>query len=805
MSESYRVVVIGGGITGTSLLYHLTLKGWTDVALVERTELTAGSSWHAAGGFHAINNDAHVAALQSYTISMYPKVAAESGVEIGMKLSGGIELACSPERMQWLEAEVAWHDMMGHEGVRLVDVDEIVDLVPIVNPDGVVGGLFDPDEGNLDPNGAVYAYAGAAKKRGATVITHNRVTAITRTPEGWRLDTEQEPIFCEHVVNAGGLWARKVGRMVGLDHPVTPILHEYLVTEDIPEIASYVGAMPAVTDLEGWTYLQREQNGALLGVYEANPLHWKPEGADWDFGMTLLPPDLDRISDELEIGFRRFPSLEKAGIKRFVHGAFTITPDGNPLVGPVRGLPGYWAACGVMAGFSQGAAVGLALSNWIVDGDPGDDVYAMDVARYGAWASNDDYLLATTRQFYARRFLTTYPHEQLPAGRPLVVTPAYGELKAAGAQFGATWALEVPQFYTPGDPDFVHEPSLHRDNAFPYIAAEVEAVRTAVGAYETGVYSRYEVSGPGARDWLDHLLAGRIPKVGRMGLTPMLHPKGTLMGDLSVTTLAEDRFWLIGSYYLQEWHQRWFAESLPESGVTIENLSGRWLGFALSGPRSRDLVSRLTSEDVSAEAFPFMAARMVPMGDFEALLARVSLTGELGFEITVPSTRHEALWRSLASAGADLGLRPVGDLAIDSLRIEKGYGIWSAEFTQAYTPGETGLDRFIAWDKGDFVGRDAALAERSTGPARRLVTLDLGDIDSDAHGDEPVWLGENVVGLVTSGSYGHHVGSSLALALVDAAVVENGSDVEVSVIGERRPARVLTEPAYDPSGSRMRL
>ena len=591
MSSSYRVVIVGGGITGTSLLYHLTLKGWTDVCLVERTELTAGSSWHAAGGFHAINNDSHVAALQSYTIDMYPKVAAESGVDIGMKLSGGMELAASDERMQWLKAELAWHAMMGHEGARLVEVDEIVDLVPIVNPDGIVGGLFDPNEGNLDPNGAVHAYAGAARKRGATILQHNRVLDIVQTADGWRVETEQGPILAEHVVNAGGLWARKVGRMVGVDHPVTPILHEYLVTEEIPEIKAITGVMPAVTDLEGWTYLQREQNGALLGVYEANPKHWHPEGADWDFGMTLLPEDIDRISDELAVGFHRFPALESAGIKKWVHGAFTITPDGNPLVGPVRGKRGYWAACGIMAGFSQGAAVGLALSNWMVDGDPGDDVYAMDVARYGAWAADDDYLLATTRQFYARRFLTTYPHEQLPAGRPLHVSPAYGELAKAGAQFGATWALEVPQFFAPGEPDFVHEPSLHRDNAFIHVAAEVEAVRTAVGAYETGVYSRYEVRGPGARAWLDHLLAGRLPEVGRMRLTPMLHPKGTLMGDLSVTRLADDRFWLIGSYYLQEWHLRWFEESLPESGVNLTNLSDKWLGFALSGPRSRELVA----------------------------------------------------------------------------------------------------------------------------------------------------------------------------------------------------------------------
>ena len=789
--ESYRVVVIGGGITGTSVLYHLAARGWTDIALIERTELTAGSSWHAAGGFHAINNDPVVAALQSYTIEMYPKVAAESGVDIGLKLSGGIELACTPERMRWLEAEVAWHQMMGHEGARLMDVDEIVDLVPIIEPSGLAGGLFDPHEGNLDPNGAVYAYAGAARNRGATIITHNRVLGMKRTRDGWELETEKGPIQAEHVVNAAGMWGRRVGQMAGIDHPVTPILHHYLVTEDVPEIMAIDWPMPAVTDLEGWTYLQREQNGAVLGVYEANPNHWHPEGAPWDFGVTLLPPDIDRIADELSIGFARFPALEAAGIKRWVHGAFAITPDGNPLVGPVRGLPGYWAAAGVMAGYSQGAAVGLAISNWIVDGDPGDDVYAMDVTRFGDWAADDSYLLPTTYQFYARRFLTTYPHEQLPAGRPLHTTPAHDELAAAGAQFGVTWGLEVPQFFAPAD--FLHEPSLERDNAFPYIAAEVEAVRTDVGAYETGVYSRYEVSGPQAEAWLDRLLAGRIPAVGRMGLTPMLHPKGTLMGDLSVTRIADDRFWVIGSYYLQEWHMRWFAEHL-EDGVNIDNLSDRWLGFALSGPRSREVAEAVVGE--SLDGLRFMDARF--FGD--TLVARMSLAGELGYELTVPAEKQVALWRRLA----ELGVPPVGDRAIDALRIEKGFGIWSTEFTQAYTPGETGLDRFIAWDKGDFTGRDAALAEREAGARRRLVTLDLGDTDADAVGDEPVWVGDRVVGVTTSGSYGHHVQSSLALALVDADVIASGVPVEVSVIGRRRPARVLTEPAYDPSGSRMR-
>ncbi len=805
MESSYRVVVIGGGIVGCSLLYHLTLRGWTDVAIIERSELTAGSSWHAAGGFHAINSDTHIAALQKYTIGLYPQVQAESGVDVGLRMSGGIELASTPERMQWLRAELEWHAMMGTEGARLLDVEEIVDLVPIVDPAGLVGGLFDPHEGNLDPNGATHAYAGAARRRGADVVLHNRVLDITRTASGiWRLDTEQGPVLAEHVVNAAGLWARKVGHLVGVDHPVTPMQHHYLVTESIPEVAALTHVMPAVTDLEGFTYLQREQDGVLLGVYEQDPRHWKTEGADWDFGMTLFPEDVDRISPELEMGFRRFPALERAGIKRWVNGAFTFAPDGNPLVGPVRGVPNYWAACGVMGGYSQCAAIGLALSSWIVDGDPGDDVYAMDVARFGDYAANDDYLKQTTAQFYARRFVIAYPDEQLPAGRPLRTTPAYDLLLAEGAQFDATWGLEVPQYFSSGAPEFVEIPSLRRSNAFGYVAAEVAAVRTAVGAYETGVYARYEVTGPRAEAWLDHLLACRIPAVGRVRLAPMLHPKGTLVGDLTISRLDEDRFWLVGSYYLQEWHQRWFDEQLPADGVRIVNLTDQQLGFAVSGPRSRELLSRLTDADVSDDALPFMSIRHLDVGISRAVVARLSLTGELGYEITVPATEHRSLWTRLAAAGADLGLRPVGDRAIDSLRLEKGYGIWSTEFTQSATPAMSGLDRFVHVDKGEFLGRDAALVERSRESQRTLVLLDVDATDADARGDEPVWLAGRLVGVVTSGSYGHHVGRSLALAYVDRAVVEEHPTLSVAVIGERRPATILPEAPYDPRGTRLR-
>jgi dimethylglycine dehydrogenase len=802
VTEGYRVVVIGGGIVGCSVAYHLALRGLTDVAVIERDELTVGSTWHAAGGFHAINADTTIAALQKYTIGMYEQVERESGRSVGMHMSGGLELAGTPERWRLLQQELSWHTMMGTDAT-LVSAAEAAEMVPIIDPTGLEGALFDPFEGNLDPNGATWAYADAARARGVQVIQHRPVTDLARRPDGdWTLETEQGPIAAEHVVNAGGLWARRIGRMVGVDHPLVPMLHHYLVTDDVPEVAAIEGDMPAVTDLEGFTYLQREGNGVLLGVYERNPRHWAVEGAPWDFGAKLFPEELDRIMPELSIGFARFPALQDIGIKRWVNGAFTFTPDGNPLVGPVAGLPGYWAACGCMAGISQGAAIGLALANWIVDGDPGDDVFGMDVARFGPYASDDDYLRATTAQFYARRFVLAYPNEQLPAGRPVTTTPCDQTFRAGGAVYGENWGLEVPLVFAPAG--FDETPTLGRSNAFPIVAAEVEAVRTAAGAYEIAQYARYEVTGSGAEAWLDGLLAGRMPDVGRIRLSPMLNEAGRLMGDLSVTRLAPGRFWLTGSYYLQGWHMRWFDQHRPSADVTVENITGSRMGFAVSGPSSREILAGLTDEDVTDDGLPFMAVREFRVGSQPAVVGRLSLTGELGYEIVVPTAHELVLWHELSEAGAAHGLRPVGDYAVDSLRLEKGYGIWNAEFTQRYTPGESGLDRYIAWDKGPFVGREAAMREREEGSARRLVSLEVDAADAEAGADDGIWLGDRLVGSVTSGAFGHHIGASLALAYVDIDVIGSSPALSVSVVGESRPCRMLPEPPYDPQGLRIR-
>ena len=803
MKDRYEVVVIGGGIVGCSVLYHLTLRGMTDVVLIEREELTAGSTWHAAGGFHAINSDTRIAELQKYTIGLYPQVEQESGRSVGLHMSGGVELAGTPERWRWLKSELDWLRTQDTDAY-LVTPDEAAEMVPIIDPKGLYGGLFDPLEGNLDPNGATQAYAGAARKRGAEVIQHNRVLSLSRLPDGgWRVETEQGAILTEHIVNAAGLWARRVGNMVGVDHPLVPMVHHFLVTEDVPLVAAIEGDMAAVTDLEGFTYLQREGNGVLLGVYERNPRHWAVEGAPWDFGKQLFPEELERIMPELSIGFERFPSLQEVGIKRWVNGAFTFTPDGNPLVGPVSGIPNYWAACGCMAGFSQGGGIGLAVANWIVDGDPGYDVFGMDVARFGPYASNDTYLRQTTAQFYARRFVMAYPNEELPAARPLKTTPCYDAFVAEGARFTVSWGLEVPLYFA-SSLSFEESDTLGRSDAEPFVAEEVEAVRTAAGAYEIAQYARYEVTGPNAERWLDHLLSSRIPAVGQIRLAPMLSEAGRLMGDLSVARLEEHRFWLTGSYYLQDWHMRWFRAHLPTTGVGIRNVTDDRMGFSVSGPASRRILEALTDEDVSNEAFPFFGVRHMDVGTTQAVVGRISLTGELGYEIVVPTELHRNLLNELRGAGAEHGLRLIGDRALDSLRLEKGYGIWSAEFRQDMTPGMSGLDRLIAFDKGEFVGREMAMREREEGTRQRLVLLEVDAADADASTDEGIWLDGRRVGFVTSGAYGHHVRKSLALAYVDTEIAETSPELTVYVVGEERVGRIIPEPPYDPTGSRLR-
>jgi len=803
VKSHYRAVVIGGGVVGASILYHLAKFGWSDVALIERAELTAGSTWHAAAGFHALNGDPNVAALQDYTINLYQELEAESGQNVGLHMTGGISIASEEHRWEETKATWALFQSIGIETARLVTPEEIKDLCPIVDITGVRGGLYDSNEGHLDPYGTTHAYANAARKRGADVILRNRVVELRQRPGGsWDVITEHGTIVADHVVNAGGLWAKQLGLMAGVDLPVTPMEHHYLVTEDIPDIVALDRELPVAVDLDGFTYLRQERKGLLIGVYELNPKHWNMDGAPWDYGIELIPEDVDRIMPELAKGFERFPCLGTAGIKKWVNGAFTFTPDGNPVVGPVRGIKNYWVACGVMAGFSQGGGVGKTLAEWMILGEPQSDVFGMDIARYGAFASNREYLKQTTRQFYSRRFVLTFPNERLPAGRPLKRPGAYEAMTAAGCQWTASWGLELPVYFAPKD--FVETPTAKRSNAFAIVAEEAKAFRQAAGLLDTSGFSRYLVSGPAAAEFLDKLLPIRLPKPGRAKLAPMLGHDGRLKGDLTLINWGKGQFWLMGSYYMREFHLRWFADHAI-AGAEVTDLSDAITGFLITGPKAREILAKTTHQDISPARLPFMGCAELDIGLSRAKVARLSIAGELGFEINVAGVEHASLRETLLAAGADLGLREVGYYAVNSARLEKSFGIWSREFTQGYTPDMTGLDRFIAYDKPDFIGRDAVLKAREGAPDTQVqVTLEVDAVDADATGFEPVWRDGGKVGFATSGGYGHSIGKSLAMALIDRSASTPGTELTIHVVGVERTARVIANSPYDPSGKAMR-
>lgn len=805
MKSHAQVVVIGGGVIGCSVLYHLTKLGWKDVVLCERKELTAGSSWHAAGGFHALNSDPGVSRLQAYTINLYREIESLSGQDIGLHFTGGLNVAATRERWDFLRADWARHRVLGLS-TELLAPAQVRELCPILDTTGIIGAIYDPMEGHLDPAGATHAFAKAARLQGAQIYRHTRVTAIAPTGKGtWHVFTEHGTIETEHVVNAGGLWAREVGQMAGVQLPIVAMEHHYLLTEDLPELRTLAREIPLVLDLDGEIYLRQERKGVLLGVYEKDATPWAINGTPWDYGENeLLPPNLDRLTEALGKGFKRFPTLSDAGIRRIVNGPFTFTPDGNPLVGPVPGLRNYWAACGVMAGFAQGGGVGLALSQWMVNGEPDGDIYAMDVARFGPYASRN-YTIAKGREFYARRFQIAYPNEYWPAGRPAKTSAVHEQLRAANGVFGVSFGMEVPLYFAKQGDVPVEIPSLSRSNAFDAVAEECHASRTGVGILDISSFGKYLISGANAQRALERVLAGRLPALKRIRLTPMLAHSGRLMGDMTTMRLADDLFLVGGSGYLQSWHMRWFTEQLNEPGVSVRNVSDEYGGVALFGPRSRDVLARLAQSDVSNEALPFMSVQLGDLAFAPAFIARLSVTGELGYEIYAPTLHVGALLDAVLKAAEGFEARHVGFYALNSLRLEKSFGIWSREFSRDYTPRMAGLERFIAYERPGFVGRNAALRARDTLPERQLVTLAVSSAHADATGYEPILVRDKLVGYVTSGGYGHTAGTGLAMGYVDSEVIDcEEPELAVTLLGQSCPCRILRVPAIDPHGLRMR-
>jgi len=803
MKSHAKVVVIGGGVVGASVLYHLTKAGWKDVLLIERAELTSGSTWHAAGGMHTVNGDPNVAKLQQYTIRLYKELEEISGQSCGVHITGGIMLAGTRERLDWLKMAKARGRYLGME-LEMLSVDEAAKLFPLMDKTHFLGAMYDPIEGHVDPYGVTHAYAKSAQIGGAEIVRQTRVTDLTQRIDGsWDVITDHGNVHAEHVVNAAGLWAREVGRMVGIELPVLAMEHQYLITGDMPELVGKKEQLHAI-DFEGEIYIRQERAGMLMGTYERAGVPWSEVTTPWDFGQDLLPNDLERIAPSLELGFAHFPALESAGIRKIVNGPFTFAPDGNPLIGPVRGLTNFWVACGVMAGFSQGGGVGLALSQWMVNGDPGADVWGMDVARYGDWTTLA-YTNAKVRENYSRRFSIRFPNEELPAARPLRTTPIYEKLGEAHAVFGDYCALEHPLWFAPSKEEAVDHVSFRRSNAHPHVGLECTGVRDGVGLLEISNYGKFDVRGPGAAEWLSKIMANAVPKVGRIALTPMLNERGKLIGDFTMCRLTHDHFFLVGTYAAEVFYMRWFEQHLPPAGVTVRPCAMEYVGLSVAGPRSRDLLQSLVRDDLSTAAFPFMSFRRMAVGMVPAYVGRVSFTGELGYEMWVTTDYQRALYDSLTVAGRDFGLKLFGGRALNAMRIEKNFGTWAREYRPIYGPTEANLSRFVDFSKPDFIGRAAALEEKESGGALRLVGFSIDATDADALGDEPIWHDDKVIGWVTSGGFGHRVGASLALGYVPTALACAADGFEIEIIGERHRATRLAGAAYDPKGALMRV
>jgi len=807
MEKHARVVVIGGGVTGCAILYHLAKMGWRDVVLLERKELTAGSTWHAAGSLFALTNPSSAAVLQKYTIELYPKLEAESGQSCGYHPVGGMHLARTDDQLTALQI---LHSRGKRNGIEseFISLDEAQRLAPILNTAGLKAVLYEPLKGYCDPASVTQAYAKAARDMGAKIYRQTPVTGTRQHPAGgWTVVTPQGEIRADYVVNAAGLWAREVAALAGIKLPLQPVEHHYMVTETIPEIAAMDQEVPNISEPSGGYYSRQEGKGLLLGAYESKCVHWAEQGTPLDFSHELLPDDLGRIEANIARAVQALPCLETAGIKRVINGPMIFSPDLGPLLGPYPGLPGYFCACGVMSGFNQGGGVGKVIAEWIIEGEPSIDVFFWDVTRFGDWAGSR-FTRERTRYFYEHRTDIIYPFQEFSAGRPIRTFPIHDRLAEQGAVFGFNFGFEYPLWFARKGEQPVDAYGYGRGNWFEAVGEECRAVRDGVGLLEISTFAKCEVTGTGVAAWLDNLLANRMPKtIGKTVLSPMLSPKGRLIGDFTVSRLGEERFILLGSGPMQRYHMRWFAQNLPADGsIRVENLSARYCGLQIAGPAARHLLQMAASDDdVGGNAFPFLSAREMAVGACpNAIVVRVSFTGELGYEIYMPAEYQRGVFEAITAAGKSLGLWLAGSRALLSLRVEKGFPSWGVDLSPDYSPYEPGLGRFVRLEKPDFIGKDAVARLSGLPPKERLATFVVDANGVDCFGGEAIYRDGELAGYVTSATYGHHVRESLALGYVKPQYFEDGAAFEVELLGMRRPALMSQRPRFDPEGTRMR-
>ena len=801
MRAHAQAVVIGGGVVGCSILYHLTRLGWSDVVLLERSELTSGSTWHAAANIHGLHDSPNISRLQHYTMQLYRDLEAETGQSCGMFQPGSLYLAQTEAREHQLRLQAARARRYGiafHEIGR----DEAERLHPLVDFDGIRCIMFEPDGGNVDPSGVTHAYAQAARRRGAEIHRFTPVTGTEPQQDGsWILRTEKGEIRTRWVVNAAGLWAREVAAMAGIELPLIPTEHQYLVTETIPDIAALDRRLPSVADRDGEYYLRQEGKGLLVGAYERDMRFWAEDGTPPDFGHELFADDLDRIEMNLTRAIARVPTLASAGIKRVINGPMIWSPDGAALLGPVPELEGYFCCCGIIPGFSQSGGLGRLTAEWMIKGEPSLHLFGWDLARFGAWADRT-FARARVRDQYAHRFKIHFPGEERAAGRPVRKRPAYAIQAEMGAVFGLNAGWEHPLYFDAAVPDSA---GFTRQPWWESVGREARMLRARAGIIDISTFARYRVQGAGAEGWLNALFANRMPQEpGRCCLTPLIGWRGGVAGDFTVTRLGADEFWIVGSGLAERHHRRLFRQVPLPAGTTFESLTEQVCGFNVAGPRARDLMAGLTSADLSNGGFPFFHSRRISVAGVDCVAIRVSFTGDLGWELHCAEADQRRLYKALLEAGREIGAGPVGSRALMSLRLEKGYGSWGRDYSPEYWPQESGLAGLVRADK-DFLNRKAWERIRHAAPREVLCLLEIEATNADASGGEPIFLQDGTpAGQVTSGDYGHTVGKSLALGYVKDGLAGPGDLVQVALLGRPHAARILDAPPFDPDGLRLR-
>lgn len=810
MNSHARVVVIGGGVVGVSTLYHLARKGWSDVVLLERKELTSGSTWHAAGLLPLFNMSYSVGQIHKYSVRFYKELQEETGQDVGFKTVSNIRLATNRDRMDEYYQYAGVAETIGVK-VNFLTPDQVKEIWPLCNTEGIVGAIQHPDDGYIQPADLTQALAKGARSRGATIHRNTAVIAIERTSGGeWLVKTDRGDITCEHIVSATGNFARRTGAMVGLDIPVIPVEHQYIVTDAHPDIVARkeqgLPEMGVLRGSDGAWYMREERGGLILGPYEKGAPCCYLDGPDDNSEYELFQEDLERLEPHIEDAVNRVPAFGEVGVKQVYNGAICYTPDGSPIIGPAWDKPNFWLNEGHSFGITAAGGAGWQLAEWMVEGEPTIDMLGVDPRRYGDYATKS-FLRKKNEEAYANVFTIHFPDEEREAGRPLRTAPCYDRLKALGAVFGQKFGWERANWFAPEGVPREDDWSFRRSKWFEHIGNECRNVAENVGLLDMSAFAKCRISGPGAEAFLDRLVANRLPKkIGRVGLCHALNSRGGVHSEFTIMRESEDSFYLVSAGAMQRLDHDWLHRHMPDDGsVRFDHLTSQYGVLVIAGPKARTLMERVSDTDFSTAAFPWLTGKWIDAELAPTMALRVNFVGELGWELHHPIEYQNHIFDTLMTAGADLGIRPFGIRAMDSMRMEKSYRLVGTEMSIEYAAYETGLDRFVHPNKGDFIGRDALMQWRERGFENAFVTLEVHDVtDADALGNNPIYQDGRLVGRATSGNYGFRVGKSLALAMVQPDLAIEGSRFDIRILDRMYKATLIAESPYDPENIRLR-